>query len=139
MKTLTNFFSIILLLTLLSSCEKKPYATGPDIYVEDPGFKVVGYLAVRGFDEIDNLENLLKKFFPNGYFERQKEKEKDFTFGGDFHDISLSFKKIGQVLGFKGAFTVVDGIKEVKDALDHGIVSDPHNQKYRNALPFIVQ
>jgi chitinase len=56
MKTLTNFFSIILLLTLLSSCEKKPYSTGPDIYVEDPGFKVVGYLAARGFDEIDNLE-----------------------------------------------------------------------------------
>jgi len=93
----------------------------------------------KKMDEIDNLENLLKKFFPNGYFERQKEKENDFTFGGDFHDISLSFKKIGQVLGFKGAFTVVDGIKEVKDALDHGVVSDPHNQKYRNALPFIVQ
>lgn len=93
----------------------------------------------KGLDEIDNLENLLKKFFPNGYFERQKEMEKDITFGGDLHDIKLSYKKIGQTLGFKGAFTVVDGIKEVKDALNNGLVSDPHNQKYRNALPFIVQ
>lgn len=93
----------------------------------------------KSLDEIDNLENLLKKFFPGGYFERQREKENAFTFGGDFHDISLSFEKIGRTLGFKGAFTVVDGIKEVKDALDNGLVSDPHNQKYRNALPFIVQ
>jgi chitinase len=56
MKTLTNLFSLILILTFLSSCEKKPYATGPDIYVEDTGFKVVGYLAAGGFEEIDDLE-----------------------------------------------------------------------------------
>jgi hypothetical protein len=40
----------------LISCEKKPYSTGPDIYVQDTGFKVVGYLAVRGFEQIDELE-----------------------------------------------------------------------------------
>ena len=45
-----------LLLIFLSSCEKKPYSTGPDIYVEDTGFKIVGYLGAGGFDQIDALE-----------------------------------------------------------------------------------
>jgi hypothetical protein len=56
MKTLHNFIPIFLFLIFLSSCEKKPYATGPDIYIEDTGFKVVGYLAAGGFDEINDLE-----------------------------------------------------------------------------------
>jgi len=41
---------------LLSSCEKKPYSTGPDIYIEDTSFKVVGYLGSGGFQFIDDLE-----------------------------------------------------------------------------------
>jgi nucleoside-diphosphate-sugar epimerase len=86
-------------------------------------------------DEIDSLENLLKKYFPNGNIEHQE----DITFGGDINDISLSFEKMEQSLRFKGTLTVEDGIKEVKHALDSGLVSDPYNQKYRNALPFIAQ
>ena len=56
MKTLSKLLLFVLLLSFFSSCEKKPYATGPDIYVEDTGFKVVGYLAAGGFEDIDNLE-----------------------------------------------------------------------------------
>lgn len=58
MKTFNYFFLFTLSLLILSvfSCEQKPYATGPDIYVEDTSFKVVGYLAGRGFDHIDELE-----------------------------------------------------------------------------------
>jgi hypothetical protein len=56
MKTSYQFFSLILLLTLLFSCEQKPEGYGPDIYVEDTGFKVVGYLAAGGFEDIDDLE-----------------------------------------------------------------------------------
>jgi len=55
--TLYHYYFIIgLFLIILFSCEKKPYATGPDIYVEDTNFKVVGYLAGRGFDQIEDLE-----------------------------------------------------------------------------------
>jgi len=93
----------------------------------------------KRWDEADNLENLMTPLFPNSYFEPLKKKENEITFGGDFQDISLSYEKIRQILGFKGTITVMDGVIEVKDALDQGLVSDPHNQKYRNALPFIVQ
>ena len=45
-----------LFLMIFLSCEKKPYSTGPDTYADDPGFKIVGYLAAGGFDQIDKLE-----------------------------------------------------------------------------------
>ena len=47
---------IILISCLFFSCDKTPYATGPDIYVPDTGFKVVGYLGAGGFAVIDDLE-----------------------------------------------------------------------------------
>ena len=52
---------VVLFMTLISCSQKdeKAYATGPDIYIEDPGFKIVGYLGGGGFDQIDALE--LKK------------------------------------------------------------------------------
>ena len=50
------FLLISFCFLLYSSCERKPYATGPDIYIEDTGFKVVGYLGTGGFDKIDQLE-----------------------------------------------------------------------------------
>jgi hypothetical protein len=56
MKTLKIFFLSFFIITILISCEKAPYATGPDIYVEDTDFKVVGYLSRGGFRHIDNLE-----------------------------------------------------------------------------------
>jgi chitinase len=50
------FLSLILFLMMLVSCAKKPYETGPDIYKENTEFKIVGYLAAGGFDQIDKLE-----------------------------------------------------------------------------------
>lgn len=50
------YFLIALLFIILSSCDKKPYATGPDIYTRDTDFKIVGYLGSGGFDQIDKLE-----------------------------------------------------------------------------------
>lgn len=55
MKT-QHFLLIGLFLSLYSACNKKPYETGPDIYMPDTGFKVVGYLSAGGFDRIDDLE-----------------------------------------------------------------------------------
>ena len=40
----------------IHSCVEKPYATGPDIYVKDSNFKIVGYLSAGGFENIDNLQ-----------------------------------------------------------------------------------
>jgi nucleoside-diphosphate-sugar epimerase len=63
---------------------------------------------------------------------------KDMTFGGDMRDITVSYEKIQRELGFQTRFTPDDGIHEVLHAIRSGLISDPHDQHYRNAQ-FIVQ
>lgn len=63
---------------------------------------------------------------------------KDLTFGGDMRDISVSFEKIKQVLGFETTLDVDDGVREVLFALKSGLIRNPTEDRYRNAQ-FIVQ
>lgn len=63
---------------------------------------------------------------------------KDMTFGGDMRDIAVSYEKIQGELGFTTRLTPEDGIREVHQALRTGLISNPHDQRYRNAQ-FIVQ
>jgi nucleoside-diphosphate-sugar epimerase len=63
---------------------------------------------------------------------------KDMTFGGDMRDISVSFQKVHDRLGFEAQRTIDDGIREVLHALRDGILSNPQDSRFRNAH-FIVQ
>jgi nucleoside-diphosphate-sugar epimerase len=63
---------------------------------------------------------------------------KDLTFGGDMRDIRVSFEKVHRELDFEAKLTVDDGIREVLNALQTGLISDPQDEHYRNAQ-FIVQ
>ena len=63
---------------------------------------------------------------------------RDLTFGGDMRDITVSFAKIRQVLGFEADFGVDDGIRDLLFALKSGLIRNPHDERYRNAQ-FIVQ
>jgi nucleoside-diphosphate-sugar epimerase len=63
---------------------------------------------------------------------------KDLTFGGDMRDITVSFEKIKQVLGFDTTLNVDDGVREVLFALKSGLIRNPTDDRYRNAQ-FIVQ
>ena len=63
---------------------------------------------------------------------------KDMTFGGDMRDIAVSFGKIKRELGFQTKLTPDDGVREVLHAIRSGLISNPHDQHYRNAQ-FIVQ
>jgi nucleoside-diphosphate-sugar epimerase len=63
---------------------------------------------------------------------------KDLTFGGDMRDITVSFKKIREKLGFDTTLNVDDGVREVLHVLKSGIIRNPVDEKYRNAQ-FIVQ
>jgi nucleoside-diphosphate-sugar epimerase len=63
---------------------------------------------------------------------------KNLTFGGDMRDITVSFAKIKQVLGFETTLDVDDGIRELLFALKTGIIRNPTDERYRNAQ-FIVQ
>jgi nucleoside-diphosphate-sugar epimerase len=63
---------------------------------------------------------------------------KDMTFGGDMRDITVSYEKIQRELGFQTRLTPDDGIREVLHAIRTGLISNPNDQRYRNAQ-FIVQ
>lgn len=43
-------------LFIYTSCTNRPASYGPDVYVPDTTFKVVGYLATGNFDRLDSLE-----------------------------------------------------------------------------------
>lgn len=81
----------------------------------------------------DELVTLILKRMPETMV-----RYKDITFGGDMRDITVSFEKIHQQLGFTPKLTVDDGVREVLHALRDGIINNPHDAKYRNAQ-FIVQ
>jgi nucleoside-diphosphate-sugar epimerase len=63
---------------------------------------------------------------------------KDITFGGDMRDITVSFDKAAHQLGFTTQFTVDDGVREVLQAIQSGVVRNPVDERFRN-VRFIVQ
>jgi len=81
----------------------------------------------------DDIVQLILKRMPETIVEY-----KNLTFGGDMRDITVSFAKIKQVLGFDTTLDVDDGIRELLFALKSGIIRNPNDEKYRNAQ-FIVQ
>jgi nucleoside-diphosphate-sugar epimerase len=81
----------------------------------------------------DDIVQLVLKRMPETIVEY-----KDLTFGGDMRDITVSFTKIKNVLGFDTTLDVDDGIRELLFALKTGIIRNPTDERYRNAQ-FIVQ
>ena len=81
----------------------------------------------------DDIVRLVLKRLPETVVEY-----KDLTFGGDMRDITVSFAKIREVLGFETTRDVDDGIRDLLFALKTGIIRNPTDEKYRNAR-FIVQ
>jgi len=81
----------------------------------------------------DDIVRLVLKRLPQTIVEY-----KNLTFGGDMRDITVSFAKIKNTLGFDTTLDVNDGIREVLYALKNGIIQNPTDMHYRNAQ-FIVQ
>lgn len=81
----------------------------------------------------DDIVRLVLKRIPETIVEY-----KDLTFGGDMRDITVSFAKIRNVLGFETTLDVDDGIRELLFALKSGLIQNPTDTRYRNAQ-FIVQ
>jgi len=50
----------------------------------------------------------------------------------DKRSYNVSFKKIENRLGFKNEKTVKDGVTEIKDAIESGIIDNPNDDKYYN-------
>jgi len=81
----------------------------------------------------DDIVGLVLKRLPQTVVEY-----KDLTFGGDMRDITVSFAKIKNILGFETTLDVNDGVRDVLFALKTGIIHNPADARYRNAQ-FIVQ
>jgi len=104
--------------------------------LDAPETKVRGEVYNLGADEgnftKDEIVELVRRHLPETAVEHQ-----DLTFGGDMRDISVSFAKIREQLGFRARIGVEQGIVEVRDALRSGIIQDPAAPRFRNAA-FIV-
>jgi nucleoside-diphosphate-sugar epimerase len=105
--------------------------------LEAPDEKVRGEIYNVGHESgnysKDEIVALVQKHVP-----RTQVTYKDLTFGGDMRDIRVAFGKIQRGLGFEPQVSVEEGVLEVRDAVEQGVVADPWDQKYRNAQ-FIVQ
>lgn len=62
----------------------------------------------------------------------------DLSFGGDMRDITVSFARIREQLGFEPRISVEQVIVEVRDTIQQGVIKDPLDGRCRNAN-FITQ
>ena len=112
-------------------------ACGIRLGLEAPDEKARGQIYNLGTDEgnytKDEIVGLILKRLPETLVTY-----KDLTFGGDARDICVSFEKIRTTLGFKGALTVDDSVRETVFALQNGLLRNPQDEKYTNAR-FIVR
>ena len=67
----------------------------------------------------------LLKFFPDANIKYVKKEE-------DPRDYRVDFSKIKNKLGFEITRTVPDGIREIKNALDQGVIPEPYSKNYQN-------
>lgn len=91
----------------------------------------VGRLAPAAVE--DEIVSLVQRHVPGTAVE-----VKDLTFGGDMRDIRVSFARIRRALGFEPTIDVEAGVREVRDALQDGLIRDAGDERYRNA-EFIVR
>jgi len=105
--------------------------------LQSPAEKIRGQVYNLGAEDgnltKDQVVELILKRLPETNVEY-----KDITFGGDMRDITVSFEKAAHQFGFSTQFTVDDGVREILQAIQSGIVRDPMDERYRN-VRFIVQ
>lgn len=110
---------------------------GMMLVLDAPLEKVRGQIYNLGTDSgnytKDQIVKLVLKRIPETVVEY-----KDLTFGGDMRDITASFARVRQELGFEAALDVDDGIRDLLFALKSGLIRNPLDTRYRNAQ-FIVQ
>jgi nucleoside-diphosphate-sugar epimerase len=110
---------------------------GMILSLDAPDEKVCGQVYNLGTDDgnytKDQIVALVIKRLPETVVQY-----KDLTFGGDMRDISASFEKIKRELGFHATLTADDGVREVLNALQLGLIREPQHERYRNAQ-FVVQ
>lgn len=112
-------------------------ARGMMLTLDAPQDKIRGQIYNLGTENgnytKDQIVSLVTRRMPETIVEYR-----DLTFGGDMRDITVSFTKIRNELGFETEFDVDDGIRDLLFALKAGLIRNPLDERYRNAQ-FIVQ
>jgi nucleoside-diphosphate-sugar epimerase len=80
----------------------------------------------------DEIVSLIQTVLPETEVQREA-----LSFGGDMRDVSVSFRRIEDELGYHAKRKVVQGIDEVLSMLRLGLLSNPEDSTYRNAPPII--
>jgi len=75
--------------------------------------------------QIKKISRLIKKVMPSVKVEIVKNIS-------DQRSYRVSFEKFRRQAGFESCFSVIDGIKEIKSALENGLITDPDNPVYYN-------
>lgn len=99
------------------------------LVLESPVEKVSGQVFNIGSTDQNyqkrQLIEMIQPFAPDAQIEFVHKNE-------DPRDYRVSFEKINRDLGFATTRTVTEGIKEVADMIEAGVITDFGNQKYRN-------
>ncbi|MCK5556920.1 MAG: aminotransferase class I/II-fold pyridoxal phosphate-dependent enzyme, partial [Candidatus Hydrogenedentes bacterium] len=75
--------------------------------------------------QIAELANLVKRHFPEAHVETVLGDE-------DRRSYRVSFGKMAKMLGFEASYSVEDGLQQVRQMFDDGIVADPEEDIYFN-------
>jgi nucleoside-diphosphate-sugar epimerase len=106
------------------------------LVLEVPLGKVGGRIFNLGSHDGNLTKNeivaLIQKVLPETEIQREA-----LSFGGDMRDVSVSFRRIEDELGYHAKRNVVQGIDEVLNLLKWGLLSNPEESSYRNA-PSII-
>lgn len=74
------------------------------------------------------IANAVKKFLPDVDIRILKE-------GGDLRDYQVNFSKVADFLGLKNSFHAADGVREITEILNAGLIRDFDNPVYYNTSP----
>ena len=99
-------------------------AEAPEWQVRNEIFNVA---APDGNYSKHEVVELVRKHVPQVEVEHR-----DLSFGGDMRDVAVSCEKIGRILGFRAQRRVEDGVIEIRDAIESGLITEPSSVKYRN-------
>lgn len=90
-------------------------------------------VAYNVFNVGDTKENYTKKMIVEEILRQMPEAKVKYVHKKeDPRDYRVSFDKIKKTLGFKISRTVPDGIKEIKDIIQLGVIRDPEAQRFYN-------
>lgn len=101
--------------------------------VEDVRNQVFNVGSAEGNYSKAEIVELVRKAIPEVEIELRH-----LTFGGDMHDVTVSCEKIQSRIGFRAKVGVEEGIGEIRNALQWGLIKEPRSARYRNHT-FIVR